>query len=60
MAMIEDTDVRNFRPTFVIGQHGVMRYADSPLLAAAPGNHSAASLVVTSLVSGQLNLPTDE
>ena len=26
MAMVEDTDVRNFRPTFVIGPHGVMRY----------------------------------
>ena len=30
MAMVEDADVRNFRPTFVIGQHGVMRYADAP------------------------------
>src|SRR3954468_8427857 len=29
MAMVEDADVRNFRPTFVIGQHGVMRYADA-------------------------------
>jgi hypothetical protein len=33
----------------VIGQHGVMRYADSPLLADASGNHSAAPLVVSSL-----------
>jgi hypothetical protein len=47
MAMIEDADVRNFRPTFVIGQHGVMRYADSPLLADASGNNSVASLVVS-------------
>ena len=37
MAMVEDADVRNFRPTFVIGQHGVMRYADAPLLADASG-----------------------
>ena len=49
MAMVEDTDVRNFRPTFVIDQHGVMRYADAPLLADAPGNHSVASPVVSSL-----------
>ena len=27
MAMVEDSDVRNYRPTFVIDQHGVMRYA---------------------------------
>ena len=49
MAMVEDADVRNFRPTFVIGPHGVMRYADTPLLADAAGNNSVASLVVSSL-----------
>ena len=49
MAMVEDADVRNFRPTFVIGQHGVMRYADAPLLADASGDNSVASLVVSSL-----------
>ena len=51
MAMVEDTDVRNFRPTFVIGQHGVMRYADSPLLADASGNNPVAPLVVSSLAA---------
>ena len=35
MAMIEDSDVRNYRPTFVIDQSNVMRYADTPFLAAA-------------------------
>ena len=30
MAMVEDSDIRNYRPTFVIDQHGVMRYADAP------------------------------
>ena len=49
VAMVEDADVRNFRPTFVIGQHGVMRYADAPLLAGASGDNSVASLVVSSL-----------
>lgn len=34
MAMVEDSDVRNYRPTYVIGQNGVMRYIDRPLVAA--------------------------
>jgi len=33
MAMVEDSDVRNYRPTFVIGQAGVMKYIDAPLVA---------------------------
>ena len=33
MAMVEDADVRNFQPTFVIDRQDVMRYADAPLLA---------------------------
>lgn len=33
MAMVEDTDVRNYRPTFVIDQHDVMKYIDAPLVA---------------------------
>jgi alkyl hydroperoxide reductase subunit AhpF len=49
MAMVEDSDVRNYRPTFVIDQHGVMKYADASLFADAPANHSVASLVVSSL-----------
>jgi predicted transglutaminase-like cysteine proteinase len=36
MAMVEDADVRNYRPTFVIDQSGVMQYVDTPLLAATP------------------------
>ena len=51
MAMVEDADVRNFRPTFVIGQHGVMRYADSSLLVDASGWKPAASLVTSSLAA---------
>ncbi|WP_166299208.1 transglutaminase-like cysteine peptidase [Bradyrhizobium sp. 2S1] len=35
MAMIEDSDIRSFRPTFVIDQHGVSRYVDAPLVAEA-------------------------
>ena len=36
MAMVEDGHVRNYRPSFVIGQYGVMQYVDTPLLAALP------------------------
>jgi hypothetical protein len=33
MAMVEDIDMRNTRPLFVIDQHGVMQYLDTPALA---------------------------
>src|SRR6267154_1557838 len=36
MAMVEDANVRNYRPTFVIDQTGVMQYADTPLRAVVP------------------------
>src|SRR3984893_18667138 len=36
MAMVEDAYVRNIRPMFVIDQHGVMQYADAPLMARFP------------------------
>jgi predicted transglutaminase-like cysteine proteinase len=51
MAMVEDADVRNLRPTFVIGEQGVMRYEDSLLLSNASDNNSVAPLVVSSLAS---------
>jgi predicted transglutaminase-like cysteine proteinase len=41
MAMVEDADIRNYRPMFVIDQNGVMQYADAPLLAAV-ADHNAA------------------
>src|ERR1700726_4505936 len=40
MAMVEDGDVRNYRPLFVIDQSGVMRYVDTPLLASLPDRDS--------------------
>jgi len=33
MAMIEDTEIRNYRPTFVMDRDGIRRYAPAPLLA---------------------------
>jgi predicted transglutaminase-like cysteine proteinase len=35
MAMVADSEVRNYRPIFVIGQTGVMRYTDMPRVAEA-------------------------
>jgi predicted transglutaminase-like cysteine proteinase len=40
MAMIEDNYMRNIRPLFVIGQSGLMKYADPPLLAGLPAPNS--------------------
>jgi predicted transglutaminase-like cysteine proteinase len=50
MAMIEDAYVRNYRPTFVIDQHGVMKYADPPLLASLPDREIAPSIAPNSSV----------
>jgi predicted transglutaminase-like cysteine proteinase len=57
MAMVEDADVRNFRPTFVIGEQGVMRYVDAPLSAEASERQASASLATGSL-SPPYDLPS--
>src|ERR1700686_246506 len=44
MAMVEDADVRNYRPLFVIDQNGVMQYADAPPLAVAPDRQPSEAL----------------
>jgi predicted transglutaminase-like cysteine proteinase len=36
MAMVEDGNLRNYRPLFVIDQSGLMQYAEPPLLAELP------------------------
>jgi predicted transglutaminase-like cysteine proteinase len=41
MAMVEDADVRNTRPLFVIDQYSVMQYVDVPLLANLPDRDRA-------------------
>jgi predicted transglutaminase-like cysteine proteinase len=43
MAMVEDADVRNYRPLFVIDQTGVMQYIDTPLLASVAARDPALS-----------------
>ena len=35
LSLVEDANARNFRPTFVIDQTGIMQFADTPLLASA-------------------------
>jgi hypothetical protein len=39
--MVEDAQVRNYRPTFVIDQYGIMQYDAEPLLAGSPGANPA-------------------
>jgi predicted transglutaminase-like cysteine proteinase len=46
MAMVEDAYVRNYRPTFVIDQYGVMQYSDAPLLAVVPDRDIAPSVAL--------------
>src|SRR5476651_68488 len=55
MAMIEDAYVRNYRPTFVIDQHGVMKYADPPLLASRPDLDPASSFALNSVQPGLIS-----
>jgi predicted transglutaminase-like cysteine proteinase len=46
MALVEDADVRNYRPLFVIDEHGVMRYEDAaPAAAASPPDSAQATAV---------------
>jgi predicted transglutaminase-like cysteine proteinase len=33
MAMVEDADIRNYRPTFVMDRDGIRRYAPAPVVA---------------------------
>ena len=50
MAMVEDADVRNYRPLFVIDDHGVMRYED-PAPAAAVSRPDSAQAMAGNLVT---------
>lgn len=50
MLMVEDSYVRNYRPTFVIDQQQVMRYvADTPVVANAGGPITATPIAVSAL-----------
>ena len=59
MAMVEDAYIRNYRPLFVIDQHGVMQYLDTPLLAGRPDPNLAPSLALNSVVQPGLIPPSN-
>ena len=50
MAMVEDAYVRNYRPLFVIDQHGVMQYVDTPVVAGGPAPDPAPSVALSSAI----------
>jgi len=50
MMMIEDVDIRNHRPLFVIDEAGVMRYTE-PAVAAAPARQEPTPVVAASLAA---------
>jgi predicted transglutaminase-like cysteine proteinase len=47
MAMVQDLDVRHYRPLFVIDESGLKRYPDAPLLAKLPDRDPAPSAIAT-------------
>jgi predicted transglutaminase-like cysteine proteinase len=59
MAMVEDAYIRNYRPLFVIDQHGVMQYVDAPLLVGGPARDLAPSLALSSTVQPGLISPSN-
>jgi predicted transglutaminase-like cysteine proteinase len=64
MAMIEDTNIRNYRPTFVIDQDSVMQYVDAPhvdapLLGDLPGRDSAPPVAQNVAVQAGLIAPAN-
>jgi predicted transglutaminase-like cysteine proteinase len=59
MTMIEDAYVRNYRPTFVIDQYGVMQYAATSLLAGVPARDIAPSVALDLAVQPGLISPAD-
>jgi len=48
MAMVEDSYVRNYRPLYVIGETGVMRYSNMPVLAGMPEQDAVAAIALNS------------
>jgi predicted transglutaminase-like cysteine proteinase len=59
MAMVEDAYVRNYRPLFVIDQHGVMKYVDAPLLASLPDRDAAPSAALNFVAQPGLISPSN-
>jgi predicted transglutaminase-like cysteine proteinase len=47
MTMVEDAYVRNYRPTFVIDQYGIMQYVDAPPVASSRDSAPAMAVNLT-------------
>jgi predicted transglutaminase-like cysteine proteinase len=61
MAMIEDSYLKNYyRPLFVIDQHSVMKYLDTPLLANVPDREPAPSLALNLAAQPGLISPSSQ
>ena len=59
MAMVEDADVRNHRPLFVIGDSGVMRYEDAAPPASAADKVSSPAMAVNFVIPTGLTAPSN-
>jgi len=59
MAMVEDGDIRNYRPLFVIDGYGLMRYADRPLVANIPERDGPLPPLLNAAVQPALTLLTN-
>jgi predicted transglutaminase-like cysteine proteinase len=59
MAMVEDADLRNLRPLFVIDDRGVMRYDDALPLADLPRNGTAQGVAANLNLPASLALPSE-
>jgi predicted transglutaminase-like cysteine proteinase len=59
MAMVEDADLRNYRPLFVIDDHGVMKYDDLPPPASASRQDSAPIMAVNYAAPTGPTLPSN-
>jgi predicted transglutaminase-like cysteine proteinase len=54
MAMVEDADVRNYQPLFVMDEAGLSRYVDQPLEARATDRDVAPAEIAGAVVQGRL------
>jgi predicted transglutaminase-like cysteine proteinase len=59
MAMVEDANMRNYQPLFVINRSGAMRYADAPLLANLPGREGVPPVALNVAAQPGLLSPTN-
>ena len=54
MAMVEDVNVRAYRPRFVIDKSGVMEYSDTPLSVSAPERNNSRPVVAIAAQPGSM------